>query len=37
MQYVSEKDSVWVATRRDIAKHYREKFPYQPGMKKMSS
>ncbi|ORY13896.1 chitin deacetylase 1 [Clohesyomyces aquaticus] len=31
MKYVSEKEGVWVATRRDIAKHYREKFPYKPG------
>lgn len=31
MKYVSEKEGVWVATRRDIANHYREKFPYKPG------
>jgi peptidoglycan/xylan/chitin deacetylase (PgdA/CDA1 family) len=29
--YVKSHDGVWVATRRDIAKHFREKFPYQPG------
>ena len=33
MQYISEKEHVWVATRRDIAKHYREMFPYCPGSK----
>jgi hypothetical protein len=33
----SEKDNVWVATRRDIAKHYREMFPYRPGSKMGSS
>jgi peptidoglycan/xylan/chitin deacetylase (PgdA/CDA1 family) len=32
MKYISEKEGVWVATRRDIAKHYREKFPYKPGI-----
>lgn len=26
MQYVSEKENVWVATRGDIAKDYRENF-----------
>ena len=36
MQYVSKKENVWVATRRDIAKNYREMFPYQPGGKKES-
>ncbi|KAL5379012.1 hypothetical protein PMIN02_011065 [Paraphaeosphaeria minitans] len=33
MKYISEKEGVWVATRRDIAKHYRSKFPYRPGSK----
>jgi peptidoglycan/xylan/chitin deacetylase (PgdA/CDA1 family) len=33
MQYISEKDNVWVTTRRDIAKHYREVFPYRPASK----
>lgn len=31
MKYISEKEGVWVTTRRDIAKHFREKFPYKPG------
>ncbi|KAF2804332.1 chitin deacetylase 1 [Mytilinidion resinicola] len=31
LKYVSEKEGVWVTTRRDIAKHYRAKFPYKPG------
>ncbi|KXT05354.1 hypothetical protein AC578_11081 [Pseudocercospora eumusae] len=31
MHYISQKGGVWVTTRRDIAKHYREKFPYKPG------
>jgi len=31
MKYISEKEGVWVATRRDIAIHFREKFPYKPG------
>lgn len=31
MKYVSEKEGVWVATRRQIAEHYRTKFPYKPG------
>jgi len=31
MLYVSEKPGVWVTTRRDIAKHFKEKFPYKPG------
>jgi peptidoglycan/xylan/chitin deacetylase (PgdA/CDA1 family) len=31
MKHISEKEGVWVTTRRDIAKHFREKFPYQPG------
>lgn len=30
MKYISEKEGVWVTTRRDIAKHMREKFPYKP-------
>jgi hypothetical protein len=33
MKYISEKEGVWVASRRDIAMHYREKFPYVPGSK----
>jgi peptidoglycan/xylan/chitin deacetylase (PgdA/CDA1 family) len=31
MKYISSKPGVWVANRRDIAKHFREKFPYQVG------
>jgi peptidoglycan/xylan/chitin deacetylase (PgdA/CDA1 family) len=31
MRYIADKPDVWVATRRDIAKHYKEKFPYVPG------
>ncbi|TDZ20038.1 Chitin deacetylase 1 [Colletotrichum orbiculare MAFF 240422] len=30
MKYVSDKEGVWVTTRREIAKHMREKFPYKP-------
>lgn len=31
MKYIQEHEGVWVATRRDIAKHFRSKFPYKPG------
>lgn len=31
MKYISEKEGVWVCNRRDIAKHFRENFPYVPG------
>ncbi|OQV09510.1 hypothetical protein CLAIMM_13624 [Cladophialophora immunda] len=31
MKYIQEHEGVWVATRRDIAKHFRAKFPYRPG------
>lgn len=31
MKYISEKDGVWVTTRRDIAKVFAEQFPYVPG------
>lgn len=31
MKYISEKEGVWVTTRKDIAKHFRGKFPYEPG------
>ena len=34
MQYISQKEGVWVTTRRDIADHYRAKFPYVPGNKR---
>ncbi|KAL4758403.1 uncharacterized protein BDW70DRAFT_152541 [Aspergillus foveolatus] len=30
MLYIAEKEGVWVTTRRDIAKHMRENFPYRP-------
>lgn len=33
MKYISEKEGVWVANRRDIAEHYRKTFPYKPGSK----
>ncbi|USP77606.1 carbohydrate esterase family 4 protein [Curvularia clavata] len=33
MKYISNKEGVWVATRRDIANHYRQTFPYKPGSK----
>lgn len=33
MKYISEKEGVWVASRRDIANHYRTTFPYKPGSK----
>lgn len=33
MQYIAGKENVWVASRRDIANHYRAKFPYTPGSK----
>ncbi|ETN41704.1 uncharacterized protein HMPREF1541_03640 [Cyphellophora europaea CBS 101466] len=31
MKYIQEHEGVWVATRRDIATHFRSKFPYRPG------
>lgn len=31
MQYISSKEGVWVCTRKDIATHFRSKFPYVPG------
>lgn len=30
-EYISHKEGVWVTTRKDIATHYREKFPYKSG------
>ncbi|KAK1032503.1 hypothetical protein LTR33_016826 [Friedmanniomyces endolithicus] len=30
-EYISKKEGVWVTTRKEIAKHYRGKFPYKPG------
>jgi len=29
LEYITAKDDVWVTTRADIAKHWREKFPYE--------
>lgn len=31
MKYISAKEGVWVCNRRDIAKHFKSKFPYVPG------
>lgn len=31
MRYISDKEGVWVTTRRSIANHYRATFPYKPG------
>ncbi|KAK0644770.1 Chitin deacetylase 1 [Lasiodiplodia hormozganensis] len=31
VEYISEKEGVWVATRTQIAEHFREKFPYRKG------
>jgi peptidoglycan/xylan/chitin deacetylase (PgdA/CDA1 family) len=31
VEYISAKQDVWVARRKDIAVHFREKFPYKPG------
>ncbi|KAI3546556.1 chitin deacetylase 1 [Colletotrichum filicis] len=30
MKYIAEKEGVWVTTRRDIAKHMKAEFPYEP-------
>ncbi|KIX97407.1 uncharacterized protein Z520_06859 [Fonsecaea multimorphosa CBS 102226] len=30
LNYISSKPGVWVCTRADIARHWRNKFPYQP-------
>jgi peptidoglycan/xylan/chitin deacetylase (PgdA/CDA1 family) len=30
-EYIASKDGVWVAPRKDIAVHFREKFPYRKG------
>lgn len=30
-EYISKKDGVWVATRTQIAKSFRDQFPYQKG------
>lgn len=31
VEYINSKEGVWVATRTQIAEHWREKFPYQKG------
>ncbi|KAK0205417.1 hypothetical protein DFS33DRAFT_765508 [Desarmillaria ectypa] len=30
MQYISDKEDVWVARRDEIARHWRKRFPYDP-------
>jgi peptidoglycan/xylan/chitin deacetylase (PgdA/CDA1 family) len=35
MLYIKEKEGVWVTTRRDIAKHMHERFPYRTGRRWM--
>lgn len=31
VEYIAAKEDVWVATRTQIAEHFREKFPYERG------
>lgn len=31
VEYITGKPGVWVATRTQIAEHFREKFPYKKG------
>lgn len=31
LEYISKKPEVWVTTRKDIAVHFRDKFPYKVG------
>ncbi|MEX6506430.1 allantoinase PuuE [Jiella sp. M17.18] len=33
LDYVQAKPDVWVARRIDIARHWRERFPYRPGLR----
>jgi urate oxidase len=33
LDYVGEKPDVWIAKRIDIARHWRENFPYAPGLR----
>ena len=33
LDYVLSHDDIWVATRADIARHWREHFPYAPALK----
>jgi len=34
MEYISQKPDVWVARRDEIAKHWREKYPYEAPLSK---
>lgn len=29
VEYITKQEDVWVATRKDIASHFRENFPYE--------
>ena len=29
VEYIEKKEHVWVTTRKDIAQHFREQFPYR--------
>jgi hypothetical protein len=31
VEYITAKEGVWIATRAQIAEHFREKFPYEKG------
>ena len=31
IEYIAGKEGVWVARRKDIAVHFRNKFPYRKG------
>jgi hypothetical protein len=31
VEYITAKEGVWIATRTQIAEHFREKFPYEKG------
>lgn len=31
VEYIASKEGVWVASRTQIAEHFREKFPYHRG------
>ncbi|KQT69955.1 MULTISPECIES: allantoinase PuuE [unclassified Aureimonas] len=33
LDHIAEKPGVWVARRIDIARHWRERFPYAPGLR----
>ncbi|KAH3688876.1 hypothetical protein WICPIJ_000140, partial [Wickerhamomyces pijperi] len=32
VEYIKKKDGVWVATREEIANHWREQFPYKASL-----